>query len=59
MRKKWSKIAYNIDKEYKQEQVYKKIKRQRCKEVECYKCKWNLICEDKEDVNGDNQNKYK
>lgn len=52
MRKKWSKIAYNIDKEYKQKQAYKKIKRQKCKEKKCVDCRWWRICQESK---GDNE----
>ena len=46
-------IADSIIQEYKREQAYKKRVRQNCKEVDCNKCKWNLICEDREIEKGE------
>lgn len=42
-------IAGDIMRDYRREKFYKNKKnRQRCKEVECDKCKYNDICEDSE-----------
>lgn len=42
-------IADNIIQEYKREQAYKKRVRQNCKEVDCNNCKYEQICEDREE----------
>lgn len=48
MRRAGSRIAEKIDRDYRTEKAYKRRIRQNCKEVDCNKCKWNLICEDRE-----------
>lgn len=46
---KQSYIANSIIQEYNIKQAYKRRARQRCKEIECDKCKWQRICEDREE----------
>lgn len=44
-------IANSIVEEYKRKQAYKKRPRQKCKEQNCDKCKWEEICIDREVTN--------
>ena len=46
---KGSYIAFEIDKEYKREQIFKKRARQQCvvdKEKQCDRCNYNEVCEE-------------
>ena len=47
---KGSYLASQIDADYRREQYMKrKAIRQTCKDKDCLECKWNEICEDKEE----------
>lgn len=49
---KWSRLAAEIDNEYRIMLKWKEIKRQTCivdKEKQCYKCPYKAICENNEE----------
>lgn len=48
MRKNGSYIAANIVRENRIKKAFKKKKRVNCKEIDCNKCYFQNICEDKE-----------
>lgn len=44
-----SRLASQIDNDFKREQYYKKkVRREKCKEKECSECEYQDICEDKD-----------
>lgn len=47
---KSSYIARKIDEEYRKKKEYELKKRVKCKKTECFKCAYNKICEDREDL---------
>lgn len=48
MRRAGSRIAESIDRDYRTEKAYKRKTRNKCKEINCNKCKWYQICIDKD-----------
>lgn len=48
MKRRESRIARNIDKDYKQNKKYQKRYREICKGRTCEKCNYKMICESAE-----------
>lgn len=47
---KGSRIASKIDNEYRREKMFELKKRAKCKEKEYGKCAYNVICENRKDL---------
>ena len=49
MNRKRSYIAEQIDRDYKRKQFYKNREREKCKEMDCMKCKFFEVCTERLD----------